>query len=47
MIGPGLAGWIIGTSGYTAAYGLGAFGFFICICMGLRLKEEILQTQRI
>ncbi|MES5955354.1 MFS transporter [Bacillus fungorum] len=39
MIGPGLAGWIIGTSGYTAAYGLGAFGFFMCICMGLRLKR--------
>ncbi|PGM96083.1 MFS transporter [Bacillus cereus] len=39
MIGPGLAGWIIGEIGYTAAYGLGAFGFFMCICMGLRLKR--------
>ncbi|WP_002147418.1 MFS transporter [Bacillus cereus] len=39
MIGPGLAGWIIGVIGYTAAYGLGAFGFFMCICMGLRLKR--------
>lgn len=39
MIGPGLAGWIIGESGYTTAYGLGAFGFFMCICLGLRLKR--------
>jgi MFS family permease len=39
MIGPGLAGWIIGEIGYTAAYGLGTFGFFMCICMGLRLKR--------
>ncbi|PFQ44446.1 MFS transporter [Bacillus cereus] len=39
MIGPGLAGWVIEQSGYTAAYGLGAFSFFICICMGLRLKR--------
>ncbi|UYX55051.1 MFS transporter [Bacillus thuringiensis] len=39
MIGPGLAGWIIGEIGYTAAYGLGAFGFFMCICMGLTLKR--------
>ncbi|WP_144508455.1 MFS transporter [Bacillus mycoides] len=39
MIGPGLAGWIIGEIGYTATYGLGAFGFFMCICMGLRLKK--------
>ena len=39
MIGPGLAGWIIGESGYTTAYGLGAFGFFMCICLGLRIKR--------
>ncbi|EEM95885.1 MFS transporter [Bacillus thuringiensis] len=39
MIGPGLAGLIIGESGYTAAYGLGAFGFFMCICLELRLKR--------
>ncbi|WP_377865464.1 MFS transporter [Bacillus sp. R86525] len=39
MIGPGLAGWIIGENGYTTAYGLGAFGFFMCICLGLRLKR--------
>ncbi|MED0970430.1 MFS transporter [Bacillus paramycoides] len=39
MIGPGLAGWIIEGNGYTAVYGLGAFGFFMCICMGLQLKR--------
>ncbi|MFY0218537.1 MFS transporter [Bacillus cereus] len=39
MIGPGLAGWVIGRSGYALAYVLGAFGFFMCICMGLCLKR--------
>ncbi|HFU7069245.1 MFS transporter [Bacillus cereus] len=39
MIGPGIAGWVIGRSGYALAYVLGAFGFFMCICMGLCLKR--------
>ncbi|WP_263703710.1 MFS transporter [Bacillus thuringiensis] len=39
MVGPGLAGWVIGRSGYALAYVLGAFGFFMCICMGLCLKR--------
>ncbi|PFT67020.1 MFS transporter [Bacillus cereus] len=39
MIGPGIAGWVIGRSGYALAYALGAFGFFMCICMGLCLKR--------
>ncbi|BCA31805.1 MFS transporter [Bacillus thuringiensis] len=39
MIGPGIAGWVIGRSGYALAYVLGASGFFMCICMGLCLKR--------
>ncbi|MGA5716449.1 MFS transporter [Bacillus bombysepticus] len=39
MIGPGIAGWVIGRSGYALAYVLGAFGFVMCICMGLCLKR--------
>ncbi|KFN04051.1 transmembrane secretion effector family protein [Bacillus clarus] len=39
MIGPGLAGCVIGQIDYAASYGLGAFGFFISICMGMGLKR--------
>ncbi|MBC6973301.1 hypothetical protein H9I32_13225 [Bacillus sp. Xin] len=41
MVGPGIAGWIIEKVSFAAAYGLGALGFLISLCIiGLRLKIE-------
>ncbi|MBY0599507.1 MFS transporter [Bacillus bingmayongensis] len=40
MVGPGFAGWIIEKAGFAAAYGLGAFCFFVSLCIGMGLKKE-------